>query len=234
MAIKVGRVPYLSSEPFYFDMVNRGIQLQDFLPGALGEAAAKGEVDACPVSLVDSFKLEERFIPVAGFCVAARDKATSELLYSTRPIDQLSGASIGVSAETATALPLLKVLLKFKYNVQPDAYVTLQDSSDAFLISGDPGLRRRRGARGFPHRYDLGEEWFDWTGLPFVFSRWVMRKDLDPKDQALIEDTLYVGLEDGVDSLFHISDPRENLLMLRRDLVEYIQVLKFDIGVAEQ
>ena len=63
----------MSSEPFYFDMLNRGIQLQDLLPGALGEAAAKGEVDAGPMSLVDSFKLEDRFIPIAGFCVAARD-----------------------------------------------------------------------------------------------------------------------------------------------------------------
>ena len=35
MAIKVGRVPYVSCEPFYFDMERRGIELHDRVPSAL-------------------------------------------------------------------------------------------------------------------------------------------------------------------------------------------------------
>ena len=78
----------------------------------------------------------------------------------------------------------------------------------------DQALRRRLGARGYPHRYDLGEEWFRWTSLPFVFSRWVARNDLDADNFALLADTLYVGLEYGVEVLFHESEPRDRLLML--------------------
>jgi chorismate dehydratase len=125
-------------------------------------------------------------------------------------------------------------LLNLKHRVQPEAYVSLREPNDAFLLVGNRALRQRRGARGFPHKYDLGQEWNVWTGLPFVFSRWIVRKDLDSKDIALLEDTLYVGLEDGVDSLYHLNEPREDLLMLPKDIVDYIQGLRYYVGLSEQ
>ena len=60
------------------------------------------------------------------------------------------------------------------------------------------------------------------------------RNDLPEKDAALLEDTLYVGLEDGVDGLYHLSEPRENLLMLAKDILEYIQGVRYFIGFSEQ
>jgi predicted solute-binding protein len=51
---------------------------------------------------------------------------------------------------------------------------------------------------------------------------------------ALLEDTLYVGLEEGVDHLYHTSEPREHLLMLPRDVVEYAQGLRYFLGMSEQ
>jgi len=90
------------------------------------------------------------------------------------------------------------------------------------------------GMPGFQYRYDLGEEWQAWTGLPCVFSRWMVHKDVDPKAKALLQDTLYVGLEEGVNALYGLSDPREDLLMLPRDIVAYIQGLRYYIGSAEQ
>jgi len=82
--------------------------------------------------------------------------------------------------------------------------------------------------------YDLGEEWYQWTGLPFVSARWVARRDLPPGDVATLEGALYVGLEDGMDALYHQSEPRDDLLMLPRDIVEYLDGLSYFIGMAEQ
>ena len=98
----------------------------------------------------------------------------------------------------------------------------------------DQGLRRRRGIRGYPHKYDLGIEWNQWTNLPFVFARWMRRSDMEEREAALLEDTLYVGLEEGVDGLYHLNEPRENLLMLAKDIVEYIQGVRYFIGLSEQ
>jgi chorismate dehydratase len=232
--MRVGRVPYLHAEPFYFDMARRGIELYELVPSALASAAENGVIDAGPVPLVDCFRLEDRFQPVAGFCLASLKQAGSIFLHSTKPIEGLHGSHIGITDEASTAPRLLQVLLSFKYQVQPDAYVPLHASHDAFLLIGNQGLRQRTGAPGFPHTYDLGEEWYTWTGLPFVFARWMVRKDLDPKDRALLQDALYVGLEEGVDALYHLADPREDLLMLPRDIVRYIQGLRYYIGMSEQ
>jgi chorismate dehydratase len=234
MTMIVGRIPYLHCEPFYFDMARRGIELYDMVPRALVDAAEQGEIDAGPLPLVDCFRLADRFQPVAGFCVASLKQAGSTLLYSTRPIAELHGAHIGITDEAATAPRLLDVLLRLKYLVQPDAYVPLHAPHDAFLLIGNQGLRQRLGVPGFPHVYDLGEEWHIWTGLPFVFSRWMVRQDADPKDMALLKDTLYVGLEEGVNALYGLAEPREDLLMLPRDIVKYIQGLRYYIGSSEQ
>ena len=234
MTIRVGRIPYLHSEPFYFDMARRGIALYDLVPSALAAAAANGEIDAGPFPLVDCFRLEDRWQPVAGFCLAGVQKAGSTLLYSTRPIEALNGAHIGIPDEACTAPRLLHVLLRLKYQVQPGAYVPRQAAHDAFLLIGNQGLRQRLGAPGFPYIYDLGAVWHAWTGLPFVFARWMVRQDVAPKEQALLEDTLYVGLEEGVDTLYRVTEPREDLLMLPRDIVRYVRGFHYYIGRAEQ
>lgn len=233
MTVKVARVPYLNAEAFYIDMVRRGLELHEILLSGVAPAIKEGRVDAGPVPLTDAFRLEDQCVPVSGFCIATTDKARSVLLYSKQPIDKLTGLRVGVTSESATPLLLLQVLLSLKHKVQPEAYVDMEEPHDAFLITDDLALRRRLGVRGFPHRYDLGEEWFRWTGLPFVFSRWVTRKDMGPDDFLLLEDTLYVGLEEGVEVLFHESEPRDRLLMLPKDIVEYIQGFRFFTGLSE-
>ena len=214
-------------------MERRGLQLQEMLPSGIARALRNGDIDAGPVPLVDTFHLGERFEPVSGFCISTMEKARSVLFYSQRPIEELTGARVGVTGEAGASLHLLRVLLQAKHKVRAEEYVSMEDDYDAFLLTDDQALRRRRGARGYPHRYDLGEEWFQWTGLPFVYSRWFIRKGMDPREALLLEDTLYVGLEEGVEALFHGSEPRDSLLMLPKDIVEYIQGFRFFMGLSE-
>jgi chorismate dehydratase len=215
-------------------MARRGIELEELVPSALVAAAEHGEIDAGPMPLAASFHLEARFQPVAGFCVAGARQAGSLFLYSTVPIAELHGAHIAVSDEASSAPSLLEILLRLRYGVQPNGYVPLTASHDGLLLVGNEALRQRLGVPGFRHTYDLGAEWYAWTGLPYVFSRWMVRRDVAPKDLALLVDTLYVGLEEGVNALYGVADPREDLLMLPRDIVTYIQGLRYHIGHAEQ
>lgn len=234
MATKVGRIPYMICEPFYFDTERRGLELVDTMPQRAVEDIQQGIIDAAPVPVVDIFGREDELQPVGGFCIASTDRAGSVFLYSRVPVEELSGARIAVIEESRTSVKLLQVLLGLKHQVQPAEFVGIRDEHDAFMVMGDRGLRQRRGARGYPHRYDLGEEWFQWTRLPFVYARWMARHDLDSQQLAVLEDTLYVGLEDGVDTLYHVSEPRENLLMLPRDIVEYVQGIRYYLGMSEQ
>ncbi|MYC28506.1 MAG: hypothetical protein F4X65_00235 [Chloroflexi bacterium] len=234
MATKVGRIPYMICEPFYFDTERRGLELVDTMPQRAVDDIEQGILDAALVPVVDIFGKEDVLQPVGGFCIASTDRAGSVFLYSKVPVEELSGARVGLIEESRTSVKLLQVLLKLKYQVEVGEFVGLRDEHDAFMVMGDRGLRQRRGARGFPHRYDLGEEWYQWTKLPFVYARWMARNDLDPTALAVLEDTLYVGLEDGVDTLYHIAEPRENLLMLPRDVVDYVQGIRYYLGMSEQ
>lgn len=234
MAINIGRVPYLSCEPFYFDMERRGIELTSLVPSALAAAAQEGQIDAAPFPVVDCAGLEAEFSYMTGFCIATISSAASVVLNSTQPIQELAGASIGVSEEAATAPKLLQVLLTQKYNIEPAAYVSPQDSPQALLHVGNLGLRNRGGMRGFAHHYDLGSEWHDWTGMPFVFSRWMVRKDLERPQAAIIEDALYVGLQDWADGLFRLSESRDNLRMHPQDMLAFTQGIRYFMGVPEQ
>ena len=241
MPIRVGRVPYLEAEPFYFDMERRGIELRDTTPRQLGEALANGELDAGPAQISDVFRLEEQFEPVSGFCFSTLHRAVSVCLYSQHPMEELGGVTVGVSDEDVTASKLLQVLLRYKYGLEPGDFeirpgdvIRPDETFDAFLLIGNRALRRRRGTRGFANRFDLGQEWAEWTNLPFVFNQWVMRKDMDDRDKAILEDTLYVGLEEGVDGLYHLNEPRDELLMLPRDVVEYVQGIRYYVGRSEQ
>jgi len=215
-------------------MARRGLALTELVPRAVAVAAANGEIDAGPVPLVDCFRLEDRFQPVAGFCIASIQDAGSSLLFSTKPIAALAGAYIGITDEASTAPRLLDVLLRLKYQVQTAAYGPIEASHEAFLLIGNQGLRQRMGAPDCPYTYDLGAEWHAWTGLPFVFSRWMVRKDVSPRDLALLEEALYVGLEEGVDALCEVAEPRQDLVMLPCDIARYIQGFRYFIGRSEQ
>ena len=241
MPIRVGRVPYLEAEPFYFDMARRGFEMRETTPRQLGEALDNDELDAGPAHLTDVFRLEDRFEPVSGFCFSAQSRAVSISLYSQHPMEELGGVTIGISDEDVTATTLLEILLRRKYNLEPGEFavrsgdvIRPDETFDAFLLIGNRALRRRRGARGFAHRFDLGSEWTEWTNLPLVFSRWVMRKDLEAREKSILEDALYVGLEEGVDGLYHLNEPRDEILMLPRDVVEYVQGIRYYVGRSEQ
>ena len=65
-------------------------------------------------------------------------------------------------------------------------------------------------------------------------ARWIVRNDLERQDAILLEDTLFVGLQDWADGLFHLSEPRDRVRMHPQDVLEYTQGLRYFIGAPEQ
>ena len=221
-----------------FDMVNRAIEVQELPPNELTAAISDGRLQGGLMSLVDTFDLDDSVRMLSGFCVATIAQAVSVKLHSKTPIDELSGSSIAVPPEAPTAVKLLQVLLSIKHGVKPASYVpgdgAGDGSHDACLLVGNLGLRHRRGLRGFPHTYDLGEEWHEWTKLPFVFARWVLRNDLDPRDARVMEDSLYTGLQDWADGLYRVSGPSSRVPIHPHEIHTFTQGLRYFTGVPEE
>ena len=170
MSIRVGHVPYLNHEPFYIDMERRGIQLHPVVPSEISDAIENSDINAGPMPITDTFRMEESAQPVSGFCLSVTERSGSSFLFSKEPIAELKGVPIGIAPEAGASKDLLRVILALKYDVAPEGFVSIEDSPPAFLITGNHALRRRRGLREYPHKYALGTEWRSWTGLPFVFA----------------------------------------------------------------
>ena len=103
-----------------------------------------------------------------------------------------------VTRSSMTSVVLLELLFEHVWSARPifipaDAEIAdltraEQPEHDARLIIGDAALLLSSGAselaHAYPYAYDLGQEWKDWTGLPFVFAVWVALRTA-PVEQAL-------------------------------------------------
>jgi len=152
-------------------------------PRKMGQLARKNKIDAGPISLVDSFALEERFEPLADLGIAVKNSARSVLLFSKKRTGELSGCRIGITPHTVTSSELLRYILKSKYKVRAKFHTGFKGTDTARLLIGDQALQGsadRQLRKKFPYVMDLGEEWRRWKGLPFVFARWMVSKKLTP------------------------------------------------------
>ena len=160
-----------------------------------GPLAQAEKLDAGPFSLVQSFDLEDRYEYLGSMGISVKGPVLSILFYSRVPMEELSGALVGATRESATAVQLMKVILEHRSGVRPREYTALDSPGlDAFLLIGDDALLTHGQVKGYPYRYDLAEEWLDWKGLPFVFAVWMARRSLDDGVKVLLADGLRENL----------------------------------------
>jgi chorismate dehydratase len=234
--IRIGKIPFLNSILFFHGLENEpGVRLEPLVPRALSSAVAEDEVDAGPVPLVTVWEVEDRFVPLGDFCISSIDRARSILFFSKRPFDSLDGATVGVTNQTSTSVRLLKVLLKNAWRVRPAQYTHVDwPNNDAFLLIGDEALIHRRGIKDYPHVADLGEVWNKWTGLPFVFARWLVRADLPDADKARLISMLDTSIAEGWAHFERVVAPRvADLNMSIEEMREYLQGFRFRMTTAE-
>lgn len=228
MTIRVGQIPYLNCEPFYHGLAIDGVELCPMPPSHMGPLAQAGELDAGPFSLAQSFGLEDRFEQLGSMGISAKGPVLSILFYSRRPMEELSGARVGATLESATAVQLMKAILELRCGVRPVEYVALDAPDlDAFLLIGDQALLTHGKVEGYPYRYDLAEEWLDWKGLPFVFALWMVDRSLDES----VKESLAGGLRKNLawnmeNNLKTIADKRAYLGMSYEEVASYLRCLR--------
>jgi chorismate dehydratase len=131
---------------------------------------------------------------------------------------------------------LVQIILGQRYGVRPRLVPLPLDAdpetvkTDAVLLIGDRAMRAC--LPGFKHAYDLGQEWTDWTGLPFVYAVWAVREGIDVNE---VEGPLSEAKEKGlnhVGEIAHREAPRLGLDagFCRRYLTN---IIHFDLGAKE-
>jgi chorismate dehydratase len=180
--IRLGHIEYSNCFPVHALLVGdakpAGVEIVSGTPSQLNEALEARAIDVAPCSSIEYARHADTYRMLPGFVIASDGPVGSILFESTVPIEQLTGATIAVPTASATSVVLLKILLRLKYGVearyewfeQSTAADPVTGNIAASLWIGDVALRRT--IPSGRHVYDLGAEWKDWTGLPFVFAAW--------------------------------------------------------------
>ena len=176
----------------------RGLFSLDFqIPAGCADEVASGAAD---IGIIPSFELTRQdlaVIPGAG--IACHGPVRSILLISAKPANQIR--RLAVDSSSRTSVQLARVILERRFGAEPELIAQAPDLdamlriADAALIIGDPALRIEPSRLPY-HVYDLGKEWVEWTGLPFVFAVWAGRKEvITPEVTAAFQQSCRYGRE---------------------------------------
>jgi cyclic dehypoxanthinyl futalosine synthase len=200
--IVLAGVSYLNSrpilDPLERDPYRARFAIERVVPSEVARRVAENEAALGLVPVAAAATLGDiRF--VRGVAIGARGPVRSVLLVSNVPFEDVASVELDLSSRTSTVLArlLLARVSKSEPRYVGRSYAAagpkLDADKTAALVIGDPALALEG---RFAHVLDLGQAWFEWTGLPFVFAAWGARArtNVTLADQATLRDALAEGL----------------------------------------
>src|SRR6185312_8408957 len=174
--IRLAAVSYLNTHPL-IDSVESGeipgFEVVRDLPSRLPALVESGSADLGLLPCGYCVRHPELTL-MEGAGIACRGPVRSILLLTRGDIRGCR--HIAVTTSSMSSVKLLDLLLRRAF--ENDAVLIPSDDPvrklrsgevDGALLIGDPALQVESGSF---RAYDLGEEWFRLTGLPFVFALW--------------------------------------------------------------
>jgi chorismate dehydratase len=185
--LQIGRIEYANCTPI-FKVLQENDLCADYhfvggVPAQLNSMLAAGMIDICPSSSIEYALHPERYLILPHLSISSVGAVGSVLLFSRIPLAELDGCNIFLSSESATSVNLLKILLEKRfgctcyYTVHRNSIEQALQEAPAVLLIGDSALRTSS-LNSDLLVYDLGQLWYEWTGLPFVFALWLCRKQV--------------------------------------------------------
>lgn len=206
--LRYGRISYVNVAPvetaFDVGAVARDVEVLGAVPTELNAAMSEGRIDAGAISAAHYLAHAGEFARLADLCIAADGPVRTVLFVSPTPPALLGDATIAVTAHSASGRALLAALLsgfrdvRPRYEVVADALAAARRGEPALVIGDDALIARAELPRG--HIHDLGEAWRAWTGLPFVFAVWAVRREAlaaHPAEVAALTDALVAARDWG-------------------------------------
>jgi chorismate dehydratase len=177
--IRIGAVNYLNTKPLICDLDELAPEVELVLdvPSRLADQLAAHELDVALIPVIEYFRAGSYTI-VPDIAIATRGPVLSVTLFSR--VDWTHIRRVALDTGSRTSAALTQIVLRKRYGVTPEVVPLPLDcgaeeaDADAVLLIGDRAMRAC--LPGFAHAYDLGQEWFDWTGLPFVYAVWAVRE----------------------------------------------------------
>lgn len=222
--MKVAAVSYLNTVPFIYGIRHAGNNLRaDLLLSPPAQCAldiANGKADVALIPVAEIPNIPDIQL-IGNYCISAFDKVRTVVLMSASPLEEIK--TIYLDPHSRTSVNLVRILAQEKWNIQTE-WLPLADYADVkptegigYTLIGDKvfGYEDQ-----FTYKYDLAQEWAEWTGKTFVFAAWVAKKGTDPKLIRQLEEALDYGVR-------HIPEAVREDMILNKRPIEYDTALEY-------
>ncbi|MCJ0743363.1 menaquinone biosynthetic enzyme MqnA/MqnD family protein [Pedobacter montanisoli] len=190
--IKISSVSYTNSKPFVY-----GLQHSELI----NEIDLSLDIPSdCAAKLIDN-KVDIGLIPVAAipfvpnaniigsYCIGSVGAVDSVFIFSNLPIEEVR--TVKLDPQSRTSNNLAKVLLKFHFKKEVEFTTDANADTDALVLIGDRTFGKKT---TYPFAYDMGKEWMNFTGLPFMYAAWVANKQIPESFVKEFDKALLMGL----------------------------------------
>jgi chorismate dehydratase len=207
----------------------------------------EGNLDVSPSSSIEYLRNKDKYLVIPWCSISSTGPIKSIFLFSKLPLDELGGKTIAVSSASETSTLLLKIILKEFFSVKcrfkqesRRSVRSILTSFPAMLHIGDTAMieahklsldKRRQSSM---YVYDLGDLWYRYTGLPFVYALWVVRRKAAEEKGGLIR-----KLSDDLVKAVKFANKRfkmiareapHNKSLSEKELVEYWKLISYDFS----
>ena len=186
MTLRIGRIAYLNVAPYFHYLYEKGFsgEVVAGVPSELNAMLAEGVIDACPSSSYEYGLHADDYFLLPGHSISSLGPVHSVLLFTPGTLQSLAGTEISITGESATSINLLKIMLKEFLGINDVSFKVPQAEVEEILSNGQSALligdRALAAARDCPPELqvtDLGALWYHFTGMPFVFALWILRRE---------------------------------------------------------
>jgi len=244
MTLALGHIKYINCAPFFHYLPQCGFagRIVSGVPSKLNRLLAEGEIDVSPSSSFEYARNWRDYLLLPELSISSCGEVKSVLLFSNRPLEDLEGAEVALTGDSATSINLLQVIFREFYDLRdyrcqvPACPVeeVIAAGGTALLI-GDRALKAAQNSRS-NFVYDLGELWLQHTGLPFVFALWILRRQAAADKSALVRELqrqLNCSREMAFASLSQLAaETPERSWMGEVGLVDYWNCMSYELGSA--
>ncbi|HEY8079427.1 MAG TPA: CofH family radical SAM protein, partial [Labilithrix sp.] len=233
MSLRTLGVAYLNARPLCEALRDDPrIDLGFATPSEVARAIAENEADVGLLPVAAAATIGDLRI-LRNMALGARGRVRSVAIFSERPLAELDSIALDLSSRTSVVLARLllarRKLAPRLFGTTPERAIASVGDATGALVIGDAAL----GIEGrFAHRFDLAEDWFDWTGLPFVFAAWFARPGAVSQDE---EDVFRVAKQKGLASVDAIArDHASRTGLDETTLRSYLtESMRYDLGDLE-
>ena len=191
--IKISAVSYINTKPFIYGIEHSSIldkiELSLDIPTDCAAKVIDGQVDI-GLMPVAAFPLVPNGNVIGDYCIGSVGAVNSVFIFSDVPVQNIK--TLRLDSHSRTSNHLAKVLLKFYWKFDVEFTTDPNVVADAIVLIGDRTFGKK-GKYGFT--YDLGEEWMNFTGLPFTYAAWIANKTIPDAFVAEFNEALKLGLE---------------------------------------